>query len=219
MISHFPRSGCKKRQFKELFGLPDRGTRSGSGVWNPRRNYANVHLHNRVNAMEYPLPLLEEVCKRSGLPTYTFVQPAEYNQLKIALRTPGRGVVVEGPSGIGKTTAVRRAAADVGLGDRAQMLSGRNRQDQEIITTLPNMADIGVVVIDDFHRLDDATKHAIADFLKELADREDEGAKVVLIGINRAGDSLVHFAADLNNRIDTIHFEVNNKAKVRELID
>jgi hypothetical protein len=47
------------------------------------------------------LPLLEEVFKRSGLPTHTFVEPAEYNHLKIALRTPGRGVVVEGPSGIG----------------------------------------------------------------------------------------------------------------------
>jgi MoxR-like ATPase len=61
-----------------------------------------------------PNPLLEDVFKRSGLPTYTFVEPAEYRHLKIALRTPGRGVVIEGPSGIGKTTAVRRAAADVG---------------------------------------------------------------------------------------------------------
>jgi hypothetical protein len=71
-------------------------------------------------------PLLEDVFKRSGLPTYTFVEPAEYNHLRIALRTPGRGVVIEGPSGIGKTTAVRKAATDVGISDRAQMLSGRN---------------------------------------------------------------------------------------------
>jgi Holliday junction resolvasome RuvABC ATP-dependent DNA helicase subunit len=162
--------------------------------------------------------LLEDVFKRSGLPTYTFVEPAEYNHLKVALRTPGRGVVVEGPSGIGKTTAVRRATLDVGLSDRAQMLSGRNRKDQEIIAEMPNMEDLGVVVIDDFHRLDDATKHTIADYLKELADREDQGTKIILIGINRAGDSLVHFAADLNNRIDTIHFEVNDTGKVRELI-
>jgi hypothetical protein len=165
-----------------------------------------------------PYPFLEDVFKRSGLPTYTFVEPAEYAHLKIALRTPGRGVVIEGPSGIGKTTAVRRAAADVGISDRAQMLSGRNRVDQEIISEIPSIRDGGVIIIDDFHRLDDRTKHIIADFLKELADREDQGTKVVLIGINRAGDSLVHFAADLNNRIDTIHFEVNDTAKVRELI-
>ena len=40
----------------------------------------------------------------------------------------------------------------------------------------------------------------------------------MLIGINKAGDSLVSFAADLNNRIDTIPFEVNEVKKVRELI-
>jgi type II secretory pathway predicted ATPase ExeA len=146
-------------------------------------------------------PLLEEVFKRSGVPTYTFVEPAEYNHLKVALRTPGRGLVVEGPSGIGKTTAVRRAAADIGLGDRAQMLSGRNADDREVIAELPKIKNLGIVVIDDFHRLDDATKHAIADYLKELADREDPTTKIVLIGINKAGDSLVSFAADLNNRI------------------
>jgi hypothetical protein len=120
-----------------------------------------------------PNPLLEDVFKRSGLPTYTFVEPAEYNHLKIALRTPGRGVVVEGPSGIGKTTAVRRAASDVGVGERAQMLSGRNREDQELIADIPNMRDAGLVVIDDFHRLDDNTKHVIADYLKELAEDQD----------------------------------------------
>src|SRR5262249_20632048 len=83
-------------------------------------------------------------------------------------RTPGRGVVIEGPSGIGKTTAVRRAAADIGLGDRAQILSGRNPQDREIIASLPSMAGLGVVVVDDFHRLDDSVKHAMADFLQRI---------------------------------------------------
>jgi hypothetical protein len=161
-------------------------------------------------------PLLEDVFKR--LPTYTFVEPAEYNHLKVALRTPGRGVVVEGPSGIGKTTAVRRAAADIGVGDRAQMLSGRNQEDHEIIAEIPKMKYRGIVIIDDFHRFDDTTRHKIADFLKELADQEDTRTKVVLIEINKAGDSLVHFAADLNNKIDTIHFEVNEVTKVRELI-
>ena len=40
----------------------------------------------------------------------------------------------------------------------------------------------------------------------------------MLIGINKAGNSLVSFAADLNNRIDTIPFEVNEVKKVGELI-
>jgi hypothetical protein len=104
-------------------------------------------------------PMLEDVFKRSGLPTFTFVQPAEYDHLKVALRTAGRGVVVEGPSGIGKTTAVRKAAAEMGLGDRAQMLSGRNPGDIEIIAVIPITKDVGMVIIDDFHRLDETTRN------------------------------------------------------------
>lgn len=165
-----------------------------------------------------PKPLLEEVFKRSGLPTYTFVEPVEYGHLKVALRTPGRGVVVEGPSGIGKTTAVRKAALDAGLGDIAQMLSGRDPGDIESIKLIPELHEAGMVIIDDFHRLDDTIKHSIAEHLKVLADREDQKTKIVLIGINKAGDSLIHFAADLNNRVDTIHFEINDIARVRELI-
>jgi hypothetical protein len=167
---------------------------------------------------DMPRPLVEEVFKRSGLPTYTFVEPAEYGHLKIALRTPGRGVVVEGPSGIGKTTAVRKATQDAGLGDVAQMLSARNPEDIETIKMIPSLKEAGMVIIDDFHRLSDEIKHAIAEHLKVMADREDEKTKIVLIGINKAGDSLIHFAADLNNRIDTIHFELNDIDRVRQLI-
>lgn len=52
---------------------------------------------------------IEEVFKVTGVPTHTFVEPSEFGQLKVALRTSGRGVVVEGPSGIGKSTAVTKA--------------------------------------------------------------------------------------------------------------
>jgi hypothetical protein len=165
-----------------------------------------------------PAPLLEEVFKKSGLPTYTFVEPAEYNHLKVALRTAGRGVVVEGPSGIGKTTAVQKALTEIGIAAKAQVFSGRNAADRELLAELPAFGDLGIVIIDDFHRLSDATKHVIADLLKEFADKETTASKIVLIGINRAGDSLVNFAPDLNNRIETIHFEVNTEPKVRELI-
>ena len=54
-----------------------------------------------------------------GIPTHTFVRPIEYPALLVALRTPGRGVVVEGPSGIGKTTAVTRALEELGLERRS----------------------------------------------------------------------------------------------------
>ncbi|PWG03312.1 TIR domain-containing protein [Sphingosinicella humi] len=165
-----------------------------------------------------PEPKVEEVFKRSGIPTFTFVEPREYDHLRVAIRTPGRGVVVEGPSGIGKTTAVLSVIEQIGLQGKAQKLSARRREDRDVISLIPEVKGAGLVVIDDFHRLEDGVKHAIADFMKDLADREDDSTKIVLIGINKAGNSLVHFAPDLNNRIDTIRFEVNSNEKVCELI-
>ncbi len=58
--------------------------------------------------MTAPILELQQVFVLSGVPVYTFVQPVEYIQLLVALRTAGRGIVIEGPSGIGKTTAVMK---------------------------------------------------------------------------------------------------------------
>ncbi|MGC2182990.1 MAG: hypothetical protein WA637_06915, partial [Terriglobales bacterium] len=163
-------------------------------------------------------PKLEEVFKLSGIPTYTFVQPVEYNKLLVALRTPGRGVVIEGPSGIGKTTAVVKALDELGLGKEAVRLSARKKEDREVIAALPSKRDAGLVIVDDFHRLEGRIQEAIADHLKVLADEERADTKLILVGINRVGDSLINFAPDLNNRIDTIKFEANPDDRVLELV-
>ena len=162
--------------------------------------------------------LLEEVFKTGGVPTLTFVEPIEFNQLLVALRTPGRGIVIEGPSGIGKTTSVLRALDALGLSEKALILSARRPDDVEMIVELPQMDDIGTVIIDDFHKLEDESKKDIADYLKLLADREDKNSKVVILGINLAGRSLIQFAPDLNNRLETIRFEANPDDKILDRI-
>ena len=116
------------------------------------------------------------------MPTYTFVEPTEFNQLVVALRTPGRGVVVEGPSGIGKTTALMRAIEHLGLSKNVLTLSARRSEDIEIINELHNMDSVGTVVIDDFHRLSDDLKRNIADRLKILADEEATDSKIIILG-------------------------------------
>ena len=165
-----------------------------------------------------PDPKLEEVFKLSGIPGLTFVKPLEYDKLIVALRTPGRGLVIEGPSGIGKTTAVTAALSDLAMQGDVLNLSARKPDDRKLIAELPTIKAPGTVVIDDFHRLEDSTKQAIADYLKTLADEEREDTKLIIIGINRCGESLVAFARDLNNRIDTIKLEANPDTKVNELI-
>jgi hypothetical protein len=161
---------------------------------------------------------LEEVFKISGIPTYTFVRPLEFSGLLVALRTAGRGVMIEGPSGIGKTTAVTRALDELGIGTGVTRLSARRPGDLPAIADLPSRTGFGVVIIDDFHRLPAGTRTALADFMKLLADEERPADKVVLIGINKAGQALIRFAPDLNNRLDVIQFEANPDEKVQQLV-
>lgn len=161
---------------------------------------------------------LEDVFKKSGIPTYTFVKPTEYNNIIVALRTKGRGIVIEGPSGIGKTTSIQKAIEELGLNKKVTKLSARKNDDKEFIKMLPEFKGIGTVIIDDFHVLTDDLKASVADYMKVLADEEKEDDKILLIGINKAGDSLIKMAADLNNRIDTIRFERNPDEKIEELI-
>jgi hypothetical protein len=140
---------------------------------------------------------LEEVFKISGVPTYTFVEPSEYARLKVSLRTEGRGLIVEGPSGIGKSTAVTRALEAIEVREDVLPLSARDPRDIGYIEILPTTSDFGVVIIDDFHVLDHAIRRDIADLLKRLADTESRRSKLIIIGINRAGDSLIEHAPDL----------------------
>jgi hypothetical protein len=75
-----------------------------------------------------------------------------------------------------------------------------------------------MVLIDDFHKLDASLRASIADLMKIFADEERVDDKIVILGINKAGESLVRFAHDLNNRLEVIAFEANPSEKVEELI-
>lgn len=161
---------------------------------------------------------LEEIFKKSGVPTYTFVHPAEYNNALVAIRTPGKGVIVEGPSGIGKTTCIKSVLAELRVSDTALFLSARKTSDIELIRELPEMKDIGVVVIDDFHKLETSIQQSLTNFLKYLADEEIQTCKLVLIGINRAGQTLIDFAPDLLHRIETIRLGKTNVERLIEMI-
>ncbi len=165
------------------------------------------------------MALLEEVFTLSGIPTYTFVEPVRFDEIKVSVRTPGRCLVIEGPSGIGKTTTITKAIAELGLQGRVTVLSARKSQDAELIAELPDIEDIGTVIVDDFHRLPDNVKAKLSDFMKVLADSGNETSKLIVIGINKAGQQLVKFAHDLGLRIDVFRLEANPIEKILELIE
>lgn len=162
---------------------------------------------------------LKDVFKLSGIPTHTFVKPQEYLRLTVALDTIGRGLVIEGPSGIGKTTSIIKALTEISEFSNPRLLSARKAPDLIEIKNLPKNQDFGLVIIDDFHRLDTETKEEYANLLKVLADEESENCKLVLVGINKTGQPLLNIARDLRNRIDLIKFESNPEEKILELLE
>ena len=136
----------------------------------------------------------------------------------VAVRTPGKCIVVEGPSGIGKTTAVVKVLNQLGLSQGTNIYSARKSSDIQAINNISNGDFTGTAIVDDFHRLSKDIQARISDVMKVLADENWSDKKIIIVGINRVGDSLVSFSPDLNNRISTIRFESNNSKKIHELI-
>ena len=152
---------------------------------------------------------LWHVFVRSGMPTITFVEPDDFYLLKLSLAQPGRGVVMEGPSGIGKTTALRRALVDLehspGVG-AITLLSARNPDHVERLREVASWHR-GTVAIDDFHRLDAPLRTMLGDYLKYLADVERVDRRIVLVGIPGTGRRLIEVSHDLAGRLDVFSLD------------
>ena len=199
-----------------LRGVVPRATNTSHVSGQGRRPDAAVTI--RAMAQPSAIPV-GQIYVTSGYPEFTFVAPIVYPRLVNALVQKSGGVVVEGPSGIGKTVAVTRAVAEVGdaLGTVAT-LSARDPRDRAEIKRVAAEKPDGMWIIEDFHHLPARDRAAFADAIKFLADQRDPDCKIVLVGINNAGHSLLHDAADLLTRITVVQFETNPDESVDELV-
>ncbi len=159
---------------------------------------------------------LFDVFMKSGVPDVTFVEREDFGRLKLALAQPGRGVVIEGPSGVGKTTSVRKAVEELKsnpyiskrtsrVDTTLHILNGRIQEDQDQLQALASWHS-GTVIIDDFHRLPLSLRERISDYLKYLADNEPISKKLVIIGIPQSGQMLIDIAFDVATRIDVFRW-------------
>jgi MoxR-like ATPase len=97
------------------------------------------------------------------------VEREDFELLKLALAQPGRGVVIEGPSGVGKTTAIEKAIEDLQTDTfesknklSIQILRARDPEDVLKLQTLRQWHQ-GTIVVDDFHRLELALRKDLVD--------------------------------------------------------
>lgn len=155
---------------------------------------------------------LEEVFTTVGLPRFNYVEPTIYSKVAYTFRVRGKHVVLEGPSGTGKTCLVFRILRDNNLKEGNDFIyqSARGKGREKIVVSLVESVMKGteerIIVIDDFHTLPRELQKDLADQLKVLSDRvftEAQPTKFVLIGIPTAASALLYNAADLGPRVQT----------------
>lgn len=164
--------------------------------------------------------LVEEVFVTEGLPKFTFVKPPNFNEILLDVRHPGKPVIVEGQSGTGKTTCVRKVLKQLG-GSAPEYLTARSAVDIHRIEEIAHSRLPGRFVIDDFHRLATETQELLANVAKFAAESgQSDGAqtKLVLIGINQVGSELIQLVPDIAKRTGIHRIQPGTRADIGRLI-
>lgn len=172
---------------------------------------------------------LEDVFKTVGLPPYTYVKPAHYGEVKADILQTGKHLLIQGPSGIGKTCVVYKIFEELGyVKDKDYAyISCRDSDAEKRISAFFEVVDAGgkcsakIFVIDDFHILPAQRRSEIGSVLKRLSDRafeEKEPAKTVLIGIPTTGISLLSNALDLGPRLGSYTLDRATDTEIERLL-
>jgi len=173
----------------------------------------------RQQASEFEAIPLEDVFQPAGVPKLTFVAPSEYIPFRLALRQRGLCVVLEGPSGIGKTTLLDWAVSqDLARLGAVTTYTARRVSDIELISRLPDVGHTGIVAIDDFHRLSQELQHRLVDYLKRIADDPNPSGKLVIVGIPETAASLVTASFDVASRLRVFSLGPATREQITELI-
>jgi len=174
-----------------------------------------------TNGLEVTLKqIVEEVFVTEGVPQFTFVKPPNFNELLLDVRHPGKPVIVEGQSGTGKTTCVRKILEQLG-GDAPEYLTARSSTDLHRIEEIARSGTTGRFVIDDFHRLASGTQLRLADLAKFSAEADaarPARTKLVLIGINQVGSELIQLVPDIAKRTGIHRIQAGTKADIERLV-
>lgn len=171
-------------------------------------------------SINMPQRRVEEVFVTEGVPEYTFVPPPNYGEILVDIRRKGKPVIIEGQSGTGKTTCVRKILDAIGPAVDADYLSARKAEDVSKIDVLSSVPRPGTFVIDDFHRLADDVQTRLADIAKAAAEQAEETSlpKLVLIGINQVGSELIQLVPDIAKRTGIHRIQPGDASSISRLV-
>lgn len=173
-------------------------------------------------------PKLANVFQTVGLPKYTYVKPVHFGEVRSDIEQPGKHLLIEGPSGIGKTCVVYKVFEELGweAGTHYFLKSCRDADAELVISkflddALADQRTIPIFVADDFHILPDTFRAEVGAKLKQLSDRVfevDSSPKVILIGIPAAGSSVMTNAKDLGPRLGSYRIKRASDSEIDKLI-
>lgn len=172
---------------------------------------------------------LAEVFKTVGLPAYTYVKPRYFGEIRSDIEAVGKHLLIEGPSGIGKTCVVYAVFKEIGWRDGIDYSYLACRDSNAIAKirgflreAVDGNLSVGILVADDFHILPEDFRHEVGSIMKRLSDKafsESRPGKLILIGIPAAGSSILTEARDLGPRIGSYRFKSAEDADISRLID
>ncbi len=164
---------------------------------------------------------VEAVFVTEGVPEFTFIQPPNFNEIFLDIRRPGKPVIIEGQSGTGKTTCVKKVLAKLGSSLPVSYLTARNTADVSRIEAIVQNSPAETFVIDDFHRLSELLQTKLADLAKVAAESADGGnlPKLIIIGINQIGSELIQLVPDIAKRIGIHRIHPGTETSIRDLIE
>lgn len=166
--------------------------------------------------------LVEEVFVTEGVPKFTFVPPPNFNEILLDIRHPGKPVIIEGQSGTGKTTCVRKILEHLGSPEEIHYLTARESADVNRIRQIANQRSSGIFVVDDFHRLEKELQEDLANLAKLSAEQVGGVAtlpKLVLIGINQVGSDLIQLVPDIAKRTGIHRIKSGTEQEIRKLVE
>ena len=100
------------------------------------------------------------------------------------------------------------------------ILSARQPSDIERVIHISNERPHGTYVIDDFHRLSPDVQEKLADMAKLAAEQGEvtQLPKLVVIGINQVGASLIQMVPDIAKRCGIHRIEPGTKDTIQSLV-